>query len=434
MRITILTVGSRGDVQPYVALGVGLQAAGYTVRLAAHPPFESFVRQRDLAFFPIEGEPRPLLESDLGQAWLETERNPFTFVHRMRQLARPIIDQLLADYWSACQDTDLILYPVLGSLVALSIAEKLGLPAYPAFLQPAHRTHGFPNVMANPQPFFGETYNWLTHVVVEQIFWQLARNLLNQWRGDMLQLPPFPLLGPFRQLHQPGLFSLYGYSPSVLPRPPEWHANIHVTGYWFLDRPAAWRPPADLLDFLSSGSPPVYIGFGSMADRQAVELTDIALQALDRSRQRGLLLSGWGGLSNADLPDHIFKVEGAPHDWLLPKMTAVVHHGGAGTTAAGLRAGVPSILVPFFGDQPFWGWRVQTLGVGPQPIPRRQLSSERLAAAITTAIQDTGMKNRAAALGRKIQAENGVAQAIATLTRQLEAHPPKITTRTQFPF
>ncbi len=188
-----------------------------------------------------------------------------------------------------------------------------------------------------------------------------------------------------------------------------------MTGYWFLDAAADWTPPAALMKFLNSGKPPVYIGFGSMGSRKPAATAALVLAALDRSGQRGILLSGWGGLSQANLPDTVLMVESIPHSWLFPRMAAVVHHGGAGTTAAGLRAGVPSIVIPFFGDQLFWGQRVAKLGVGTAPIPRKQLTVELLAQAIDRAVTDPVMIRQAANLGAKIQAEDGIAHAVAVI-------------------
>ena len=188
-----------------------------------------------------------------------------------------------------------------------------------------------------------------------------------------------------------------------------------MTGYWFLDPSIEWTPPADLVDFLQSGTPPIYIGFGSMGNRKPEETTRIALKALAMTGQRGVLAAGWGGLSQTDLPETVHMISSIPHSWLFPRMAAVVHHGGAGTTAAGLRAGIPSIVVPFFGDQPFWGQRVAKLGVGPVPIPKRQLSAERLTAAINQAVQNRPMRNQAAALGEQIRAEDGIAQAVSII-------------------
>lgn len=418
MRITILTIGSRGDVQPYVALGQGLQAAGYQVRLAAHDNFETFVRDRGLTFFSIAADPRGILEGEAGRNWLEAG-NPVTFMRQMINAARPAMWQILADFWQACQDTDLVLYPVLAALPVASIAEKLSLPAYPAYLQHVHPTRVYPSSLVMPRPRLGGIYNRMTYTLTGQLFWQFLRPIVNQWRVDTLGLLPFPFKNPFdawRKQRQP---FLYGFSPHVIPKPPEWGHEVHITGYWFLPAQTTWEPPEALLDFLRSGPPPVCVGFGSMTNRNPEEVTDIVLKALSQSRQRGLLVTGWGGLSNADLPDDVFKIESAPFDWLFPQMTAVIHHGGAGTTATGLRAGVPAIVVPFFGDQHFWGWRVAQLGAGPRPIPRKKLSAERLAAAIEETVSNERFRNRAAAVGRQIRAEDGVTAAVNVLNHHL---------------
>jgi UDP:flavonoid glycosyltransferase YjiC (YdhE family) len=212
---------------------------------------------------------------------------------------------------------------------------------------------------------------------------------------------------------------LYGYSRHVLPRPDDWDDLNQVTGYWFLPSEAGWTPPADLVDFLSAGEPPVYIGFGSMGNRDPEATTRLTLEALTRSGRRGVLASGWGGMHAQDLPDTVYMLKSAPHSWLFPQMAAVVHHGGAGTTAAGLSAGIPSIIVPFFGDQPFWGGRVAMLGVGTAPIPRRRLTADKLAAAITQATADRAMQQRAAALGQRIRDEDGIGQAVALIGQRM---------------
>jgi UDP:flavonoid glycosyltransferase YjiC (YdhE family) len=178
-----------------------------------------------------------------------------------------------------------------------------------------------------------------------------------------------------------------------------------------------WQPPQALIEFLESGPPPVSIGFGSMVAYDKETLANLCVQALNRAQQRGILLTGWGGLQYDALPESVLAVESVPHDWLFPRVSAVVHHGGAGTTAASLRAGVPTIIVPFLIDQPFWGKRVYDLGVGPSPIPRRKLTVEQLSKAITEAITDTNMKQRAAELGRKIRAEDGIGNAVNIIHR-----------------
>lgn len=224
------------------------------------------------------------------------------------------------------------------------------------------------------------------------------------------------------RLNAPSTPIVYGYSRHVAPVPPDWGDWLYVTGYWFLDADDSWRPPADLVAFLDDGPPPVYVGFGSMVDQEAEAVTKIVLQALASSGRRAILLGGWSRLGQGKLPESILRVDWAPHSWLFPRMAAVVHHGGAGTTAAGLRAGVPDVIVPYFADQPFWAGRVRALGVGPEPIPRQKLTAERLAEAIESASMDEEMGRRARELGRKIQAEDGVATAVPLIERLLREH------------
>ena len=240
--------------------------------------------------------------------------------------------------------------------------------------------------------------------------------MLNRTRKKILDLPPASFVAS-QASRSNGFPMLYGFSPSVVPKPTDWGADDHVTGYWFLDSDDDWTPPQDLLNFLQAGPPPVYIGFGSMSSRKPAETTDLVLQALAKTQQRAILLSGWDGMQMTDLPASVCMVDSIPHAWLFARVAAVVHHGGAGTTAAGLRAGVPSIVIPFLGDQPFWGQRVHDLGVGPAPIPRSKLTVDRLAGAIQEAVTNTTMRQRAAELGSKIQAEDGIANAVAIIQR-----------------
>ena len=236
----------------------------------------------------------------------------------------------------------------------------------------------------------------------------------------MLGLPKAPFWGPYGDDRFKQNPILYGYSPAVIPPPADWNEQMRVTGYWFLDSGDDWTPPADLLEFLQAGTPPVYIGFGSMIMRNPEATAQLIMQALARTRQRAIMLSGWGGLRSTNVPDSVFMIDAVPHAWLFPRMAAVVHHGGAGTTSAGLRAGVPSIIVPFFADQPFWGQRVADLGVGPAPIPFKRLTADRLAQAIQIAVTDQAMRQRAAELGERIRAEDGIARAAAVIQQMQE--------------
>lgn len=418
MQITIVAVGSRGDLQPCVALGLGLQEAGHRVRLATHRPYAAFVRQRGLDFAPLPGNPQDLLLSQAGQDMLQSGRNPIDFVRSLARMTGSILEQAGEETLSACADAEAVFFTTLAFSVP-HIAEAQAIPVFSIPLQPIARTREFPSIAWPFHVDLGAWFNLLTHRLSEQLIWQPFRKETNRWRQERLGLDPLPFWGAFDRFYANGTPMLCGFSPTVVARPADWGAHIHVTGYWFLERPQTWRPSSPLLDFLADGTPPVYVGFGSMNNRDAERTTDLVLKALERAGQRGLLLTGWGGLSQTDLPDSVYKVDSVPHDWLFPRMAAVVHHGGAGTTAAGLRAGTPSLLIPFFGDQFFWGRRVAKLGVGPKPLARRWLSARRLAAAINRAVNDERIRYRAAAVGRQIRQEDGVANAVAAFHREM---------------
>jgi UDP:flavonoid glycosyltransferase YjiC (YdhE family) len=267
----------------------------------------------------------------------------------------------------------------------------------------------------------GPIYNRLTHKFFSALYWhggRLGYHWVRRKHPDLPRLTAWPF-NPKNQRVTPILF---GFSPQVIPRPTDWGADVHVTGYWPLDAAPGWQPPPGLVDFLEAGPPPVFVGFGSNISHDMDELAKIALAALGQTGQRGLLLSGWGGLAPADLPANVFPIESAPFAWLFPQMKTLVHHGGVGTTADALRAGVPSVIVPFTADQPYWGRRVHELGVGPAPIVHKKLTVERLREAIQVTISDQAMQRRAAELGARLRAEDGVARAVEIVERYLEVN------------
>lgn len=417
MKIAIIAPGSRGDVQPYVALGKGLKEAGHTVRVLATQDFQNLVTAYGLDFFDMGGSMQTVAQS--MQVLLE-QGNFLKILSSMGGAAKSMVSQAARSGLAACQGVDLIIAGLAGFFVGLALSEKLGIPFIQAFYFPFTPTREFPNALAPlPQRRLPAWANSLTHRLAQQMMWQNYRAADNQARRQVLHIAPAPFWGPFASLLRQKQTVLYGYSPQVLPPPRDWDDFIHVTGYWFLEPPAEWKPPIDLVNFLQAGPPPVYIGFGSMGSSKPEETTDLISQALARTGQRGVLYSGWGGLKREDLPETVFMVGSTPFSWLFPQMAAVVHHGGAGTTSMGLWAGIPSIVTPFMGDQPFWGRRVYELGVGPQPIPRRRLTVDRLAEAIRCAVSDTAMRERAARLGERIRAENGIARAVAVIEQNI---------------
>ena len=413
MQVTIIAPGSRGDVQPYVALGKGLKEAGHTVCVLATQDFQKLITDYGLDFFDMGGSMETVAQSMQG---LIEQGNLFQILSSMGQAAQHLAVQAAVSGLVACQGSDLIMSGLGGLFVGLALAEKMGIPFVPAYLYPFTPTREFPSVlMPLPQTRLTSWANRLSHRLGQQMIWQTTRAADNKARHQVLQVVPAPFWGPFAALEQQKQTILCGYSPQVVPFPKDWDDSIHVTGYWFLEPHAGWEPPIDFMNFLESGPPPIYIGFGSMPNSKPEETADLVLHALARTGQRGVLSSGWGGLKKENLPETVFMVGSMPHSWLFPKIAAVVHHGGVGTTAASLCAGIPAVVTPFFGDQPFWAQRVYELGVGPKPIPRRHLTVDLLAESIHCAVSDTAMRERATSLGKRIQAEDGIAQAVAVI-------------------
>lgn len=415
MRIAIVALGSRGDVQPYVALGVGLKAAGYTVRVITHTDFEALVGAHDLDYWPVRGSVQEVVESKEMRELIEKGNFIRISMETSRQAKRAALNWA-EDSLEGCRGVELLIAGVGGMFVAGALAEKLNIPIIQAFLFPFTPTRAFPSILLPASlSRLGGFFNRASHHVTQQVIWQAYRSADSAARNRVLNLPAAPFWGPFRSERLRQHPVLYGFSPSVIAKPADWGADTHITGYWYLDPAPGWSPPPGLTEFLNSGPAPVCIGFGSMGNRKPEETAKLVLDAVAQSRHRAVILSGWGGLSNENLPDTVYMADSIPHAWLFPRMAAVVHHGGAGTTAAGFRAGVPSIITPFFGDQMFWGKRAAALGVGTEPIPRKKLTAERLARIIQTAVTDPDMRQRAAELGAKIQAEDGVAQAVSII-------------------
>ncbi|KAF3891207.1 glycosyltransferase family 1 protein [Tolypothrix bouteillei VB521301] len=420
MRIAIIALGSQGDVQPYIALGKGLKAAGYDVHLLTHENFEGLVKSHGLEFYAMQGNVQELIETPEMRE-LSQKGNFITITLRMAKETERVAACWAQAGVEACRGMDLLIAGVGGLYLSLALAEKLEIPLLQAFVFPFTPTKTFPGVLF-PQSLtrLGSTVNWLSHQVVRQIIWQSSRSGDTAARKQVLNLPISSFFSPRQSSDLHRYPTLYGFSPSVISKPSDWK-NTCVTGYWFLDAAPDWTPSSALVDFLQAGSPPVYIGFGSMGNRNPEETADLVLQALKKTGQRAIMLAGWSGMHKENLPDNAFLVNSIPHAWLFPRVAAVVHHGGAGTTAAGLRAGVPTIIIPFFGDQGFWGQRVADLGVGTKPIPRQQLTAERLAQAIQTVVTDGVMRQRAVSLGEKIRNEDGVANAVAIVQRLLSS-------------
>ncbi|MCA0353481.1 MAG: glycosyltransferase [Chloroflexi bacterium] len=413
MDISIISYGSRGDVQPFVAIARALRHVGHQVQLVGPANFAALNHDAGVPFVSVGVDIQAYLRERIAS--LSGSRNVIELLKSLRNELNELIEGIAQETLQACQGTDLILGT--GPQTA-SFAERLGVPFIEAVLQPLTPTRAYPSPIAPAWLQLGGFANYLTHLGFEQIFWQIFRPTVNRVRSHVLGLPSYGFTSPFGKIREQVPLRLHAYSAYVMSRPTDWSAQHHVTGFWFLPAPADWSPPAELCAFLAAGPAPMYIGFGSMMGGDPRQLTSTVKEALARSGQRGILAGGWGALAETAEPtDQLFFVDSVPHQWLFPQMAAIVHHGGAGTTGAALRSGRPSIVVPFAFDQTFWGRRVAELGVGSAPIPRSQITVDRLVTAINQVTTQAAIRERAAQLGNQIQQEYGTAQAIDLILR-----------------
>jgi len=413
MRIVILTIGTRGDVEPYAALGAGFLRAGHHVVLAAPLDFEREVRQIGLPFHPLMGKLHALTQP----GWQAGGLNPVRLLQSLSaalNAAFPVVQEAMSEAYRLCQRADVVIAGGLMFYAGPVLAELLPARVYLTAVGPVTPTAAFQNPWFPTAPAWlpHAAYNRCTHWLAQQLTWRVGRPILKRvWRTISADAE-VPFWFPMSRYSV-----LYGYSPTVLPVPDDWPENQIVTGYWFSEPQESYQPAPDLETFLQTGSRPVYIGFGSVQMNEPRRIAACVRDALEECNQRAVLSIGWAGMSGEMLNERIHVVEDIPHNWLFPRMAAVVHHGGAGTTAAALRAGVPAVVIPHSGDQPFWGERVCALGAGLMPMSFPAFSSERLAEAIQEATSNDRVQTTAAALGARIRAEDGVMEAVAQVER-----------------
>jgi UDP:flavonoid glycosyltransferase YjiC (YdhE family) len=412
--VVIFAAGSRGDVQPCLALGRALARQGDTVRVLASRRYEHLIAEEGLDFHSLPADPVQIIESVEGQELLAGSRNPVAFVRRMDRVLRPHIMPMLEETRAGAKGADLVLAPTFGFL-GVHLSQYLRVPHAVIHFQPSQPTKAFPHPLAPAAGMLGALGNRLSFGAVDLGSWMLCRRFVNTWRRESLGLSELSLSAPFRQARRAPV--LCAFSPTVVPRPSDWRPNVHVTGFWHHDQPK-WEPPRRLLDFLADGPPPVYVGFGSMKSRDPDATDTLVRTALRREKLRGVLTG-----DPATSEDDILVVGDTPHDWLFPRMAAVVHHGGAGTTASALRAGRPSLVCPFFGDQPYWAARVRELGAGPAPLPARHLTVSALAQRLHELTRHPPFAEAARRLGRALEAENGTARACEVLNEYLVGSP-----------
>ncbi|KAH9757601.1 Sterol 3-beta-glucosyltransferase UGT80B1 [Citrus sinensis] len=400
-----------------------LQEFGHRVRLATHANFRTFVRSAGVDFFPLGGDPRVLAGYMARNKGL-IPSGPGEISIQRKQI-KAIIESLLP----ACTDPDIETGVPFRSQAIIAnppayghahVAEALGVPIHIFFTMPWTPTYEFPHPLARVPQSAGY---WLSYIIVDLLIWWGIRSYINDFRKRKLKLPPIAYFSTYHGSisHLP---TAYMWSPHLVPKPSDWGSLVDVVGYCLLNLGSKYQPQENFVQWIQRGPEPIYIGFGSMPLEDPKKTTEIILEALQDTGQRGVIDRGWGDLGKiTEVPDNIFLLEDCPHDWLFPQCSAVVHHGGAGTTATGLKAGCPTTVVPFFGDQFFWGDRVQQKGLGPAPIPISQLTVENLSNAVRFMLQPE-VKSRAMELAKLIENEDGVAAAVDAFHRHLPDEIP----------
>jgi len=412
MNITILTYGTRGDVEPFLPLSIRLMANGHSIKLAAPYRFKELVEGYGISFIPLPGDPEEPI-----RRIIEANHNFIKILNEEVVYALEVGADVIKQSEEACKGADLIIHSVSHTIDGHTRAHEMNIPDIQVQASPMYTPTGdYPEITLSDLKI--PSLNYLTHIAVQRIIWWLSLYGFRRIRRKA-GLPRRKLYFPFDEnpLHPP-MPILCAWSPSLLPPSKDWNSNVHVIGSLRFDRIDSYQPPASLQEFLSAGAPPVCVTFGSMVIRNAEKIDRMVREALMKTGQRGIILSGWGKINGASSAELLY-LDAVPHDWLLPRCNMVIHHGGSGTTSAGLRAGIPNIVVPFMIDQPFWARRVHAVGAGPKPIPLKRLSVERLTQAISEA-DSPGIRERVQVISQQMRNEDGVSRAVELIESHVQ--------------
>ena len=411
MRITMLSVGSTGDVRPYVLLGRELQARGHQVTISAFPRFEEMAADAGLAFYPIRGSAESMMASIMAP-----DTNGFTYLPRLWKGVKDAAPRMLQDMTDSCRDADALVCNFFGS-VFYSIAEKYNIPCIQTHLFPMDPTREVPISSVRNQ-HLGSFLNKSSYKAGYYVIGTVEKYILGSWRRDNGMTQRKPALRPDYRIGSHTIPVICAISPSLFPRPADWDPRIHMSGFWFDESPVDYQPSPELAEFLESGSRPIYIGFGSMNSGDMNRLLSISLRSVHAAGLRAVFSTGWCGRALKSTRS-VFFTDNIPHDWLFPRISAVVHHGGAGTTAAGLRYGKPTLVIPFAGDQSFWGHQVYQAGCGPKPVPRDSLSVRKMTRALLDLKSSGSYFESARRISGEMAREHGVRSAADIIEEEI---------------
>lgn len=429
MNIAILITGSRGDVQPFVALGQKLKTHGHRVRIGTHPNFRELVVENGLEFYSIGGDPELLM------AYMVKNPGVLPSLESVKAgdvgARKADLEAMLLGAWhactEACDDYDkktsdaesrrpFVADAIISNpptYASLHIAERLAVPLHYMFTMPWSPTTAFPHPLAQMDSSRADAgvRNYLSYTQIEVLTWLGLTDIINRFRRRTLLLEPIDPTWGTNLVSRLKVPYTYCWSPALIPKPADWGSHIGISGFFFLPKASSYQPDPKLQAFLDAGEPPVYIGFGSIVVDNPDSFTKLILDAVKKAGVRALVSKGWSNVGGSDVPDNVFLLGNVPHDWLFQHVSAVVHHGGAGTCAIGLTLGLPTVIVPFFGDQFWWAGIVHRAGAGPQAVPYKDLTADKLADSIKQALEPE-MRTKAHELSQKMKSEDGIATAV----------------------
>ena len=411
MRFTMISIGSTGDVRPYVILGQELKRRGHEITIASFAPFRDMAADAGLNFYAISGDVTRMMAKIMKPGV-----TGFTYLQHLESAIKSVAPMLVRDLQNACVDAEGIICTYFGS-AAYSIAEKYHIPCVQTQFFPMDYNANVP-ISSAPGLRLGKTWNKATYKIGYLMINTLEKRYLTGWRKEQGMRVRKIKPRPDYTINGHTIPVIYAMSPLLLPRPLAWNEHIHMSGFWTPSETESFKPPEDLTAFLNAGDKPVYIGFGSMVSGDMGKTLEIVLAAIEEAGVRAVISRGWGG-GEIHAPKNVFVADYLPHDWLFDHVAAVVHHGGAGTTAAGLRAGKPTLVIPFGGDQPFWGMRVRAMGCGPKPIRRELLTVEKLVKALRELLDTKSYEVAARELGLRLLQENGTQNAADIIEREV---------------
>ncbi len=409
MVITLVVVGTRGDVEPHLALAVGLKQSGFNIRMAAPLDFEEQITTYGVEFIPINVSLKKLYDSEAADGLLSSEINAIKLITRLKQTAGAVVGQIINDTRVACNNTDVVMYSPLA-LSSHYFAKDMGAISFPTCLQPLGRTVSFPAPVFDLKIRLPGFLNRFSYHVMEQGFWQVFRRYLDH---------KHPALGHFNNIYRPGNHSFFAISPLVVPRPPDYTPSMHMTGFWRFNEAnnkhsQGWEVSNELEEFIKQGPPPICIGFGSMKGKRVSKIMRLFANVVREQSLRAIVLTGWSFdpyIGSIFDKNNVFLTEQIPHSWLFPRVSVIVHHGGAGTVAAALYAGKPSLIIPFFFDQSYWANLLNKRKLGPAPLNFRLLSTSSILSGLNES-QNPDLLANINAVHRDLKKEDGVTKTV----------------------